>query len=106
MGGEQVPDITPAGAEGPSSPPPVFVCPMMDAVEEKRKEAMMAAWAGVMVAILGVLSWSTYGFLACGVGAIALGLYARRFAPMEANADFVAGGMLLAILGLRHVGVL
>jgi len=106
MGGEEVPDITPAGAEGSSSPPPVFECPLMDAVEEKRKEARMAAWAGVFVAILGVLSWSTYGFLACGVGALAFGLYARPFAPMEANADFVAGGMLLAILVLRFAGVL
>ncbi len=106
MGGEEVPDITPAGSDGSSSPPPVFTCPMMDAVEEKRKDALMAAWAGVVVAILGILSWNTYGFLACGVGAIVFGLYARPFAPMEANADFVAGGMLLAILVLRFAGVL
>lgn len=95
--GEGVPDIT---------PPAIAECPFIDAVEENRKEARMAAWAGVIVAILGVLSWSTYGFLACGMGAIAFGLYARRFAPVEALADFTAGCMLLGVLALRVAGLL
>jgi hypothetical protein len=81
-------------------------CPLVDALEEKRKEARMAAWAGVLVAILGVLSWSTYGFFACGVAAVAFGAYSRRYAPIEALADFSAGGMLLVIFGFRLVGVL
>ncbi|NIP34819.1 MAG: hypothetical protein GWN39_12085, partial [Thermoplasmata archaeon] len=55
---------------------------------------------------IGVLSWSTYGFLVCGVGAIGFGLYARRFAPMEANACFAAGALLMAVLALRFAGLL
>lgn len=101
-----MPDITPAGGLEKVSLPPMAECPLIDAVEEKRKEARMVAWAGVIVAILGVLSWSSYGFLACGGGAIAFGLYARRYAPMEALADFVAGGMLLVIFSLRFVDLI
>jgi hypothetical protein len=81
-------------------------CPLIDAVEEKRGEARMAAWAGILIAILGVLSWSTYGFLVCGAAAIAFGIYARRFAPTEALADFAAGGMLLVVFALRLAGVI
>ena len=97
MGGEGVPGFIPQETAE---------CPLIDAVEEKRKEARMAAWAGVIVAVLGVLSWSTYGFLACSLGAITFGLYARRFAPIEALADFAAGCMLLGVLGLRLAGLL
>jgi hypothetical protein len=74
--------------------------------EERYREARTAAWLGVAVAILGVLSWSAYGFAACGAGAIACGLYARRYAPSESMACFVAGAMLLAVLGLRLGDVL
>jgi hypothetical protein len=81
-------------------------CPLVDGVEKAHREAVIAAWGGILVAVLGVLSWSTYGFLACGVGALAFGVYARRYAPMEANADFAAGGLLLAVLALRLSGVL
>ncbi|UCC93332.1 MAG: hypothetical protein JSW25_01280 [Thermoplasmata archaeon] len=100
MTDEEVPDITPV------EPLPTAECPLIDAVEEKHREARMAAWAGVLVAILGVLSWSTYGFLVCGGAAVAFGLYARRYAPMEAYADYTAGGMLLALFLLRLAEVL
>lgn len=76
-------------------------CPLIDVMEEKHREARTAAWVGVALAIFGVLSWSAYGFLVCGAGAIICGLYARRYAPMEAMADYVAGAMLLVILFLR-----
>ena len=66
----------------------------------------MAAWGGILVAILGVLSWSAYGFIACGLAALVFGAYARRYAPMEANAAFAAGALLLAVLVLRLLGVL
>ncbi len=94
---DHVPDLSPPGAGE---------CPLIDEVEKRHQEAVMAAWAGVIVAIIGVLSWSTYGFLVCGAGAIGFGLYARRFAPMEANACFAAGALLVAVLALRLAGLL
>jgi hypothetical protein len=100
MAEDVVPDIA------TSVPQQMAECPLIDAVEEKRKEARMVAWAGVLIAIMGVLSWSTYGFFACGGAAIVFGLYARRFAPTEGLADLAAGGMLLVIFGLRLSGIL
>lgn len=94
---EKVPDLV---------PPMSAECPLVDQVERRRQEAVMAAWAGIIVAIIGVLSWSTYGFGACGAGAVVFGLYARRCAPMQANACFAAGALLLAVLSLRLAGVL
>lgn len=75
-------------------------------MERKYGQARNAAWAGVLIAILGVLSWNTYGFFVCGLGAIVFGFYARPFAPHEAMADLAAGGMVLGVLGLRHIGLL
>lgn len=103
---DEILDITPPPPDGMAPMPPMGECPLVDEMEEKYNEARTAAWVGVVVAILGVLSWSTYGFLVCGAGAIACGLYARRYAPMEAIADIVAGAMLLVILGLRVGGIL
>jgi hypothetical protein len=81
-------------------------CPLVDEAGKRHQDAVMAAWGGIILAIVGVLSWSTYGFAACGLGAIGFGLYARRWAPMEANACFAAGALLLAVLALRLAGVL
>jgi len=106
MTDDQVPIITPPGSSEGATPPPMAGCPFIDEIEEQHREARTVAWVGVAVAIFGVLSWSAYGFLVCGAGAIICGLYARRYASMEAVADFVAGAMLLAILGLRAGGVL
>jgi hypothetical protein len=78
----------------------------VDVVERRYEQARTAAWAGVVIAILGVLSWNTYGFLFCGLGAIAFGLYAMGFASREALADFAAGAMVLGVLGLRYLGLL
>jgi len=75
-------------------------------IERKGSEARTAAWAGVLVAILGVLSWNTFGFLVCAAGAFAFGAYARAFAPREAMADLAAGSLLLAVLGLRLGGAI
>jgi hypothetical protein len=103
--GEDVPDLTPAP---PGGGPPVVEagCPLIDEVEKRHQEAVMAAWGGILVAIIGVLSWSTYGFAACGLTALAFGAFARRYAPMEANACFAAGALLLTVLVLRLAGVL
>jgi hypothetical protein len=79
---------------------------MIDAIEERRKDARRAAWAGILIAILGVLSWNTYGFLVCSIAAMVFGLYAYRWAPREALADFVVGGMLLVVLALRLGGII
>jgi len=103
---DEILDITPSPPEGRAPLAPMGECPLIDEMEEKHKEARTVAWVGVAVAIFGVLSWSAYGFLVCGAGAIGCGLYARRYAPLEAMADFVAGAMLLVILGLRAEGLL
>ena len=106
MNGDGVPDISPRG-EGYGPPSDACPeCPIVDAIERKEQEARMAAWAGILVAILGVLSWNTWGFLICGTGAIVFGLYARRFAPHQARADFAAGAIVLVVLILRMADVL
>jgi hypothetical protein len=102
---KDVPDLTP-GPANRETPVVETGCPLVDEVEKRHQEAVMAAWGGIIVAIIGVLSWSTYGFAACGLGALAFGVYARRYAPMEANACFAAAALLLVVLGLRLTGVL
>lgn len=106
MTGDRVPDLTPRDGGGAQAPPACPGCPAADVIERKESEARTAAWAGVLVAILGVLSWHTYGFLVCAAGAMVFGLYARGFAPREALADFAAGALLLGVLGLRLAGVI
>jgi hypothetical protein len=103
--GEDLRDLTPEPAKG-ERPVVEAGCPLIDEVEKRHQEAVMAAWGGIIVAIIGVLSWSTYGFAACGLGALAFGVYARRYAPMEANACFAASALLLVVLSLRLAGVL
>jgi hypothetical protein len=103
---DRVPDLSPPSDGGVEGCPPSMECPLIDMAEKRHQEAVMAAWGGIIIAILGVLSWSTYGFLACGLGAFAFGVYARRHAPMEANACFAAGALLLAVLVLRLGAVL
>ncbi len=101
-----VPDLTPGPGDG--SPPPAECpgCSLADAIEKKEREARAAAWAGLLVAVLGVMSWSTWGFLMGGVGAFAFGLYARGFAPYQAWGAFTAGALALGVLGLRLLGLL
>ena len=96
------------GLSGPGSatPPACPECPLVDVMERKASEARMAAWAGVLVTILGVVSWTTLGFAAGGVGAIALGLYARTFAPRESYGALTGGGLALAVLALRLLDLL
>ena len=106
MNADQVPEVTPHGDDGAPPPPACPECPIADAIERREREARTAAWAGVLVAVLCILSWNTWGFLMGAVGAIAFGLYARKFAPTHAWADFAAGAMLLAVLGLRLAEVL
>ena len=93
----EVPDLSPPGA---------VECPLVDEGEKRRHEAVTASWAGIIVAIVGVLSWSTYGFTVCGLGALVAGLYARGHAPAEANGPLAASVLLLALLALRLAGVL
>lgn len=106
MTADRVPDLSTTLDGGDAGCPPTMECPLIDMAEKRHQEAVMAAWGGVIVAILGVLSWSTYGFLACGLSALAFGAYARRHAPMEANACFVAGAMLFVVLALQLGGLL
>ncbi len=106
MTGDGVPDLTPRREGGPPAAPECPGCPAEDVIERKESEARTAAWAGVLVAILGVLSWNTYGFLACAAGAAVFGAYARRFAPREAMADVAAAALLLGVLGLRLGGAI
>jgi hypothetical protein len=103
---DDIPVLASGHADG--SPPPAACpeCPLADAIERKEREARAAAWAGLLVAVLGVMSWSTWGFLLGGVGALALGVYARRFAPSQAWGAISAGAMALGVLGLRLSGLL
>ena len=105
MSGGEVPDLGPGGARGGGAEE---ACPgrvIVDAIERRQQEARNAEWAGVLVAVLGVLTWNPWGFLACGICALAFGLYARRFAPMESWGALAAGGMLLVVYGLSLADV-
>lgn len=99
--GEGIRDLTPSGGDMATPPPACDGCSLADVIERKEREARGAAWAGVLAAVLGVLSWQTIGFAGGGVGAIAFGLYARNFAPREAKAAYAAGALALAVLALR-----
>jgi hypothetical protein len=101
-GGEKaVRDLTPSGDAESMPPPACDGCSLADVIERKEREARGAAWAGVLAAILGTMSWQTIGFAGGGVGAIAFGLFARNFAPREARAAYVAGILALVVLALR-----
>jgi hypothetical protein len=98
--GEGVRDLTPdVGTEMP--PAACEGCSLADVIERKEKEARRAAWGGVLVAIMGVMSWQTIGFIGGGIGAIIFGLYARNFAPREALAAYAGGILALAVFALR-----
>jgi hypothetical protein len=101
-----VPDLTPrtSGVAGP--PPACDGCAIADVIQRKEREARGAAWAGVLAAILGVMSWSTLGMAGGAVGAFAFGLYARAFAPRESLGAFTGGALALAVLALRLAGLL
>jgi hypothetical protein len=95
-------DLTPSVAGPDALPAPACDgCSLADAIERKEREARGAAWAGVLVAVLGVMSWTTVGFIGGGVGAVAFGLYARVFAPREHLAALVAGALAFCVLALR-----
>jgi len=106
QGERTVPDITPTHFDDLPESLSCPECPIADVIERKEKEARTAAWAGILVAVLGVLSWNEWGFLMGGIGAIIFGLYARGFAPQQAMAAFVAGAMALGVLGMRLAGLL
>lgn len=101
-----VPDITPGRFDDLPESLSCPECPIADVIERKEKEARTAAWAGILVAVMGVLSWNEWGFLMGGIGAIGFGLYARAFAPQQAMAAFVAGSMALGVLAMRFAGLL
>ena len=105
-GQDDVPDLTPGPGDGSPSPAECPMCSLADVIEKKEKEARAAAWAGLLVAVLGVMSWSTWGFLMGGVGALAFGLFARRFAPYQAWGAFTAGALAFGVLGLRLLELL
>ena len=95
-------DLTPAVGGPDALPAPACGgCDLADAIERKEREARGASWAGVLVAVLGVMSWTTVGFLGGGIGAVAFGLYARAFAPREHLAALVAGALAFGVLALR-----
>ncbi len=100
------PDITPGQFDGLPESLSCPECPIAEVIERKEKEARTAAWAGILVAFLGVLSWNEWGFLMGGIGGIGFGQYARAFAPQQAVAAFVAGAMVLGVLGMRFAGLL
>lgn len=104
--GRTPPDITPGQFKDLPESLSCPECPIAEVIERKEKEARTAAWAGILVAILGVLSWNEWGFLMGGIGAIGFGLYARNFARQQAVAAFVAGAMALGVLGMRLAGLL
>jgi rubredoxin len=104
--GGSVPDITPGRFNDLPESLSCPECPIADVIERKEKEARTAAWAGILVAVMGVLSWNEWGFLMGGIGAIGFGLYARAFAPQQAMAAFVAGAMALGVLAMRYAGLL
>ena len=95
--GGGVRDLTPRSVGTMAPPPACQGCNLADVIERKEREARGAAWAGIAVAVLGVMSWRTVGF----VGAIAFGLYARNFAPQQYIAALVAGALALGVLALR-----
>ena len=105
-GGKDVPDLSPGPGKMPAPPPGCPECAIADVIERKEKEARTAAWAGLLIAVLGVMSWSTWGFLMGAVGAFAFGLYARRFAPYQAWGSFTAGVLAMGVLALRLLELL
>ena len=56
MTGGGAPDITPRGEAGDALPPACPECPIADVLERREREARTAAWAGILVAVMGVLS--------------------------------------------------
>ena len=104
--GGTVPDITPGRFDDLPESLSCPECPIADVIERKEKEARTAAWAGILVAVMGVLSWNEWGFLMGGIGAIGFGLYARAFAPQQAVAAFMAGAMALGVLAMRLADLL
>jgi hypothetical protein len=101
---KEIPDLTPGEASSQAPPAACEGCSLAEAIERKEREARGAAWAGVLVAILGVMSWNTIGMAGGGLGAVAFGLYARNFAPREANGALAGGALALVVFGMRMAG--
>ena len=56
------PDITPGLSDDLPESLSCPECPIAEVIERKEKEARTAAWAGILVAVLGVMSWNEWGF--------------------------------------------
>ncbi len=100
------PNISPRQFDGLPESISCPECPIAEVIERREREARTAAWAGILVAVMGVLSWNEWGFLMGGIGAFGFGLYARTFAPQQAVAAFAAGAMALGVLVMRYAGLL
>jgi hypothetical protein len=99
-----VPDLGPVDA--PQFEAACEECPIVDVMERRRREGRMAAFAGVLVAVLGVMSWTELGAGGGGIASIALGAYSYRIEPAFALAPIVAGALALGVLAMHLLDVL
>ena len=101
---EEVRDLTPSSPTMGTPPAACDGCAIADVIERKEREARAAAWAGVLAAILGTMSWNEFGMVAGGIAGFVFGLYARAFARLESYASFSGGVIALVVLALRLAG--